>query len=95
MHFLLKDLDRQESVHFMPNKMYFPFCSVCLLFFFFFDAGLLVGVAIATFILGLVMGGAVSFFFQKRRPSRTKSEGEECEMNFTKMEDNHAKDLSS
>ena len=53
------------------------------------------GVAIATFILGIVLGGAVGFFFQKRRPSRTKSEGEECEMNFTKMEDNHVKDLSS
>ena len=53
------------------------------------------GVAIATFILGMVMGGAVGFFFQKRRPGRTKGEGEECEMNFTKMEDNHVKDLSS
>ena len=41
------------------------------------------------------MGGAVSFFLQKRRPRKTKSGDEECEMNFTKMEDNHIKDSSN
>ena len=91
MHLLIENnLIDKELYSSRPIK--FLFC----IFFFFFNAGLLVGVAIATFILGLVMGGAVSFFLQKRRPRRkTKSRDEECEMNFTKMEDNHIKDSSN
>ena len=44
------------------------------------------GVSVATFILGLVVGAAIIFLLQKRLQGNNKSQSEECEMNFTKLE---------
>ena len=57
--------------------------------------GTLVGVAVATFILGLAVGAAIVFLLQKRLPGNTKRGDEECEMNFTRLEENSVQDSTS
>ena len=53
------------------------------------------GVSVATFILGLVVGAAIVFLLQKHHQGNNKSRSEECEMNFTKLEENSVHDSAS